>query len=593
MSPRLRRAAAVLLALLTLAVLGGCVALPESGPVRAAPADVQIDDDGALDYTPGGPKPGATPGNIVENFLVAMTATPVNTSVARQFLTDASSRTWVPEKGTLVFGEKQVLPHGSSVELRLTHLVALDGRGEWKGDPTHGAGETLRLHLVKEAGQWRISDPPDALVIPATHFASTFTQYFLYFFDKTAQALVPEPVYVPRGAQASTVLVSGLLAGPDRSLLGVERTFLPARVQLDDLSVPVSLDGTAQVPLTNQILNLDNDHLSLAFAQLAWTLGQIPGLDRMRVTVDGSPLDLPGEGTDVPVNSWTEYDPSVAWASQSLFGLRDGRVVAETEGRETRTTGVFGSLALGVDSFAVDLQAVRVAAVTAGRTRVSVAPIDRTGAAEPTASDAAVVYVGTDLLRPAYDLTGQLWLLDRTSSGARVEVVRRGVAKEVVVPGITRQDVTAFAVSRDGTRFVAGVRGRTRDTLEIARVRRSDDGRVTSVGAASTLPLGTATPTRIRDVAWRTTGSLAVLTRPEPRVSEVVVVKVDGSSAPGDLAADSEPFRDWASRLVTAPSLGSPLYLGAGGGRLYTLTATGRWATAGIPSGLRAPTFPG
>ncbi|MGZ6878153.1 MAG: LpqB family beta-propeller domain-containing protein, partial [Nocardioidaceae bacterium] len=443
------------------------------------------------------------------------------------------------------------------------------------------------------AGQWRISDPPDALVIPATHFASTFTQYFLYFFDKTAQALVPEPVYVPRGAQASTVLVSGLLAGPDRSLLGVERTFLPARVQLDDLSVPVSLDGTAQVPLTNQILNLDNDHLSLAFAQLAWTLGQIPGLDRMRVTVDGSPLDLPGEGTDVPVNSWTEYDPSVAWASQSLFGLRDGRVVAETEGRETRTTGVFGSLALGVDSFAVDLQAVRVAAVTAGRTRVSVAPIDRTGAAEPTASDAAVVYVGTDLLRPAYDLTGQLWLLDRTSSGARVEVVRRGVAKEVVVPGITRQDVTAFAVSRDGTRFVAGVRGRTRDTLEIARVRRSDDGRVTSVGAASTLPLGTATPTRIRDVAWRTTGSLAVLTRPEPRVSEVVVVKVDGSSAPGDLAADSEPFRDWASRLVTAPSLGSPLYLGAGGGRLYTLTATGRWATAGIPSGLRAPTFPG
>ena len=71
------------------------------------------------------------------------------------------------------------------------------------------------------------------------------------------------------------------------------------------------------------------------------------------------------------------------------------------------------------------------------------------------------------------------------------------------------------------------------------------------------------------------------------------MVKVDGSSAPGDVVADAEPFRDWASRVVTAPSPGAPLYLGTASGRLYTLTATGRWATAGLASGLRAPTFPG
>ena len=488
MSRALRRAAVALLAVLTLAVLGGCVALPESGPVRAAPDDVQVDDEGALDYTPGGPKAGATPGNIVENFLTAMTATPVNTSVARQFLTDASSRTWVPEKGTVVYGGKQVLTDGAEVKVRLTDTVQLDGRGQWKGDPSHGVGQLLSLHLVKEAGEWRISDPPDALIIPTTHFASTFAQYFLYFFDKTAQVLVPEPVYVPRGAQASTVLVSGLLAGPDRSLLGVERTFIPARTQLDDLSVPVSLDGTAQVPLTDEILDLDDDQLSLAFAQLAWTLGQIPGLDRMRITVDGSPLDLPGEGADVSVYSWSELDPAVAWASQSLFGLRDGRVVAETDGarvpdhrRVRQPRPGRGELRRRPAGRARRRGHRRTAA------GCSVAPVDREATGAPSASDADTVYLGTDVLRPAYDLTGQAWLLDRTPSGARVEVVRKGVAREVEVPGITGEDVTAFTLSRDGTRVVAGVRGADRDRLETARVRRDPDGRVRSVGPASRL----------------------------------------------------------------------------------------------------------
>ena len=589
----MRRPAVLLAAMAVLLALGGCVSLPESGAVRAAPVREHVEDDGTLDYTPGGPKQGATPGTIVEGFLVAMTATPVNTSVARQYLTDASSRSWVPEQGTIVYGTKQVGPGTGRISVDLGDTVQLDGRGEWLGDPTHGQGVRLRLHLVREAGEWRISDPPNALIVPTVHFASTFTQYFLYFFDKSSQVLVPEPVYVPRGAQAPTVLVSGLLRGPDRALLGVERTFFPARTKLDDLSVPVSRDGTAQVPLTDEVLDLDTDGLNLMFAQLAWTLGQIPGVERLRITVDGSPLDLPGEGADVPVGAWTEYDPAVAWASQSLFGLRDGRVSAVVDGAERRVSGLFGGADLAISSFGVDLPAENIAAVTDGGTRVKVAARNRTPGTQPGLADATTVYQGYDVRRPVYDLNGQLWLLDRTRRGARILVVRNGIAREVDAPGITGTRVTAFAVSRDGTRLIAGVRGTGTDHLVLARVQREPDGRVRGVTPAVPLDLGVAANEPIRDLAWRTPGTIAVLTGPAPTSSQVVVVPVDGSTAPGDLVTDAEPFQDRAVSVVTAPTLGAPLYVGTPTGQLFSLAATGRWTTAGIDPGFRAAAFVG
>ena len=68
---------------------------------------------------------------------------------------------------------------------------------------------------------------------------------------------------------------------------------MPRGTRLDGISVPVSRDNTAEVPLSDQVLDLDDDQLNLLFAQLAWTLGQIAGVERMRVTVDGTPVDLP------------------------------------------------------------------------------------------------------------------------------------------------------------------------------------------------------------------------------------------------------------------------------------------------------------
>ncbi|MFA6576350.1 MAG: hypothetical protein WCS84_13085, partial [Nocardioides sp.] len=81
-----RRVAAGVVTVLLTTALAACVRLPESGPVVEAqpPSAVEEPQAAAIDAVP--PRPGDLPPGIVNGFLDAMTAYPVRTSVAREFL---------------------------------------------------------------------------------------------------------------------------------------------------------------------------------------------------------------------------------------------------------------------------------------------------------------------------------------------------------------------------------------------------------------------------------------------------------------------------------------------------------------------------
>ena len=589
----MRRPALVLVALLLAMAATGCVGLPSSGPVRSVAVQDNGGSDTLVDYTPPGPTPGSAPIPLVDDFLTSMTATPLNTYVARQYLTAGSSRSWVPEQGTVVYGSQQMVSEpGGRVTLELRDVVELDGRGTWLGDPTGGKGRNYRLHLVREGGEWRLNRPPDRLLIPRTHFDTQYQQRLLYFFDQSAQVLVPEPVYVPRGRQAPTLLLASLLQGPEPDLRRTERTFFPRGTRLDGISVPVSRNGTAEVPLSDHVLDAGNTAEKLLFAQIAWTLGQLPGVQRVRVTVGGTPVDPPGLREDVGVDDLSEFDPSVAWASTALFGLRDGRVVTSSTTGEERVTGPAGTLRLGLRSLAVDLLAQHIAGVGSDGRRVLESDRDGVPGRPARRSDVRTVYRGTDVLRPAYDLYGRLWLVDDTRTGARLSVVRAGTARPVVAPGVTGAQVDRVTLSRDGTRLVTQVHRDGHDRVLVSRVERDTRGRVTRVGPAHPLPLrGAAGP--IVDVAWQGPATLAVLLRQGPTTSQVLLVKVDGSSTPTSLEADAELFDGRATGLVASPAPGTPLLLRTADGRLLGLSRTGRWARTAIEPGLGAATFVG
>jgi hypothetical protein len=174
-----------------------------------------------------------------------------------------------------------------------------------------------------------------------------------------------------------------------------------------------------------------------------------------------------------------------------------------------------------------------------------------------------------------------------------VAVVRDGVPRTIEAPGVSGEPVIRFVLSRDGTRLVAQLRREGVDRLVVSRVQRDAKGRVRAVGPAAPLPLTGAGTPEIRDVAWRTPGSLALLSVPSPGISQVLVAKIDGSSTPDELTTGAELFRDEAVRLVSSPTAGAPLYMKTSTGQLFSLAATGRWTGTSVREGLGAPTFVG
>ncbi len=145
-----------------------------------------------------------------------------------------------------------------------------------------------------------------------------------------------------------------------------------------------------------------------------------------------------------------------------------------TGARSARSAGRSARCRSGLRSIGVDLPAQHVAGGQrpTGGPGARVRPRPAAGHARPTCPTCAPsTRGGTDVLRPAYDLYGQLWLVDRTAAGARLTVVRDGVARRVVGAGAHRERGARGSRSRrDGTRLVAELRVTGVDTLVVCRV---------------------------------------------------------------------------------------------------------------------------
>lgn len=570
MTPSARRVLAVLL-VLTGVSLVGCSTLPERGPVHRQAADRPERPQDAPYFNPPGPAEDGTPSAIVSGFLVAMQANPLTTSVARKFLTERARRTWLPNRGTIIYEAFTVSPTSVGAKVRLADTRRLDSRGGWRGDPP-GRAESLDIKLVSEGGQWRIDNPVNALVVPTSFFDRSFARFNLYFYDQTGRVLLPDPVFIPRGEQTATNLVRGLLAGPGPALDEISRSALPSRTDLV-LSVVVTESGVAEVPLSREVLQASPGELSRAVDQLAWTLRAVPGIERVRITVDGAPVPLPGGRVDAPVTSGPELDAG-ANADARLWGLRGGRVVDISSSPQgaTPVDGPLGRIGYSMRSLAVSESPRRIAAVSGNGRSVFVSAAD---GASPTSPVQRLVVGATDLLRPSYDRFGDLWLVDRTRKGARVLVDDRDGVREVRVPGVTGASVSAFSMARDGSRLLVAYTGNRARRVRLVDILRTEEGTVSGAGRSRTLAAaGDGGP--VVDVGWRDPATLAILSRPSAETSQVDFISTDGSPTSTDLVAPSL-FRGPAEAMVVAPDIGLPLRLITPDQRLYTLSGNGTW----------------
>jgi hypothetical protein len=538
-------AAAVLAAVLG-SGLTACVKVPSTGPVVSTQQSVQATQNQNPDNNPPPPRPGMVPSQIVSGFLDAMTATPLQTSTAQQFLTAAGRALWQPQQNVVAYDTLRAPPRGTtSVEVQLKGADRVGSAGQWLGRLGPSASR-LTFPMRLENGEWRIAVAPNALLVPRTFYDQTFQDATLYFFDPSARILVPEVVHMPQGQQFTTALTQALVLGPQPSLAGVARSFIPAGLTVGPVVVSrgvadVTLRGTDPGPLSRRSTRL-------MVTQLAWTLGQDPTVKAISVNIAGRQVaTATGSSTfRVDAPEITRYDPTRPKSSSQLYALRRGRLVSGQATRLTPVDGPFGATAQGIEAFAVSLDDGRVAGKTPNA--LLVGPVRSVTGVKPTE-----VLTGPGLLRPSWDFAGRLWEVQNTGrGGAVVRYIEHGRSHEVHVPGISGQDVDRFLVSRDASRLVAVVHGASHDRLLVSRLRYDPTGGDVSGTRARALRWSAGGSTRIRDIGWwLSPTAIAVLDQVTPAQAEVRVLDVDGSTSP----VETPPInvRGVASGLVTSP----------------------------------------
>ncbi|MGB0100613.1 MAG: LpqB family beta-propeller domain-containing protein [Nocardioides sp.] len=553
----MRRLIAWVLALLLAAALAGCASMPTDGPVVETESDeLTPSGAGAPFIDPLPPREGASRPEVVRGFINAMQAWPSQTATAEEFLTEDAAAAWQPQDATITY---PVTPNprdeGRDVSIVLPDAHHLDSRGSWQGKlPVRQ--RTVTYPMVFEDGEWRIDAVPNALMVPESWFTDRYRQVSLYFFDPTVSILTPEPIFVPRGDQLATTLTQSLLMGPGPGLQRVEQSFVPPGLDVA-VGVTVSDDGVADILLTGDPGQLSANTVELMMVQFGWTLRQEPKIESIQLSIGGQPVPLPGGVASYPVNSGPQFDPSGFQSNPLLYGLSQDRIVAGTEAAFTPVGGPLGERGLGLRSVGVSLEATAAAGVTEAGGSVVAAPL----------SDGATVRTvqfGTDFLRPAWDFSNRLWLVDRTEDGARVSYVdgaagdEIGEPRTVRVPGITGERVRMFLISRDGTRLVAVVRRSGRDELVVSRIEHAAGGRVLGAVDAERIDIGDDSGLPIRDVVWRTSTTVAVLHSLTQSLAEVTPASVDGAPMNPEIAATAVDGR--VVGLAGSPVPGESIY---------------------------------
>ena len=455
--------------------------------------------------------------------------------------------------------------------MRLADTRRLDARGGLRG-ASPGGSETLEIQLVSEGGQWRIDNPMNALVVPTSFFDRSFARFNLYFYDQTGRVLLPDPVFIPRGEQTATNLVRGLLAGPGPTLDEISRSALPSRTDLD-LSVVVTESGIAEVPLSREVLQASPERAVAgdrpAGLDAAPGAGHRAGPDdawRARRCRCRGVARRPGD-RGIGVRCRWHVGRGAVGTSR---GPRRGPLV---ERRLERSTARSGTPRLLDAQLRGERVAADIAAVSGNGKSVFVSPAE--GGADVTSVSRPVVGA-TDVLRPSYDMFGDLWLIDRTARGARVLVVSGGEVRRLRVPGVTGADVAAFSIARDGSRLAVAYAGTPAPPVRVIAILRTDEGIVSGAGRLPELSPDIADGARIVDIGWRDPATLAVLSRPTAETSEVGFVSSDGSPTLPTLIEPSI-FRGAAQAIVVAPDASLPLRLITPDQRLYTLSSDGVW----------------
>lgn len=578
---RAGRTAGALLAVLVLAVLGGCATVPGSSDVTV----LRRLGEPAEPSDPPGPVRGAGPLDIVRGWVVASGATAERHEAARAFLTPQAAGMWddgaaptvVDDQVDTVFGGGAVAPGEAVVRVRATRLGVVTPEGAFVSRP--GVVD-LPVGLAQSNGQWRISSLPPGVLVRRSDLQTNTRQVRVWFVDPLRGAPVADIRYVAtspaRSVAARTLQL--LLAGPSASLAGAAVSALPPGASLRS-AVSQASDGAMVVDLA-PLGAVDEPRRTQIAQQIGLTLAGV-GVPRVRLLVDGAPLldgrpdvgaeelvaTLPravAERRDLPVS----LGPEAAAATAAVPGVMvaAGRVRSIDGAAQAGPAGA-GEYEARAAGISVDGQFVAVVSPTAPG-----APLRQRLLVGTVGSELSATGVeGNAIAPPTWPAeTGEVWTV---VDGVRVvravlDPRTRGFRPvDVDAAGLTALGpVTALHFSPDGVRVAAVVGGR----VVVGAVARDATGgaRVSSVQV-----LRPDAVTDVLDVGWLRTDRLVAVGARIDR--PVALLTVDG------LTLDSGPTTNLTPPVTSVAA--------APGRPLVAVDQSGAWTLPGTGADVGSP----
>ena len=592
----LRRLRGVALGLFPVALLAGCVSLPNGGPVSSY----------AITQGPGGqsqpylqsiaqpPHAGWSPEDIVEGFLIASASFGARQQVARDYL--ASSRAWNPGWSAVVYSnepnEQPAVFTGKGAKMTATVTIGgsvqavLSGQGGYAVPSASAGGPPggpLTFQLEKVGGQWRISHAPPYLVLTSYQFQLDYQPRNLYFFDPTGSVLVPDPVYVPLQTTAANLmkgLVDDLILPPaDWLSRGTSTAFPRHTTTIGDITLT---GGTAAVNLGGLTAKqaTDTTLLEKISAQLLYTLigsGQSGlAVQSVELSVNGKPWSPIGSDQNpVQLQHQSKYSPP-SGASNTFYYVDATGNLLSSDGPQAKAHAV-AHIGTGYSQIAVSPDQQYLAALNDGSLYIG-----RVGGP-------LVKRAGTGYTSMSWDPSDDLW----ATSGGQIVMLRgdananqpQGKPVGVTVLGSdgTSQNTgpfTALRVAPDGVRvaIISGAADLNFGAIVTQAGPRVNQELVEIVLSPFSVSVPGATFTA---VTWYGSDNVITLRDPGPELTEY---PVDGGTS---TSITAQPHMSW----ITASS-GHALIAGLpSGGMVFNDNLSGIWTA--VPGAGTSAVYPG
>ena len=537
-------------------LLSGCASIPSSGPIERV--DETTIGDSSTRFIPAGPKAGDSPRQIVQGFIEAMLAFPVDTTIASSFLSKQAAEQWKPAAKTIVY-DSQLIKSADDGE-RMANVTAqffrsgvLDEQGRYRA--AEGSFDH-RFRLIQVEGEWRIDNAPVGRYVTKRFFVDHYTIQSLYFFDSSGRNLVPDPLHVVSFETMPTQLITSLFAGPKTAREAEVQSFLREDISLRGV-VEIS-QGTAEVRLRQTFGSFEDP--DRAAIQIAATLLPLEGINRVAIIAPD------GERKITNIN---EYQPSSF--SDVAYALDSNRVVRIEAGTAEPVPGLNR------------VRAESIAAHDSGQLFAVVNPAgNRVDLLEPGKTELLATIEAETVVSVFFDERKQLWVVDKPGRFARIRIRVLDEMRVVRSSDLNQFSIQSLSLSPDGARYAMVAFDASGGSLHIGAVRRDADGQAISLERPVQVEVGDVSS--LKDARWIDSIHVSVVANIGSSGPQALVVAMDGS-----LQTDGQRPSLPSNDATTAVQMGlgnEPVYLGTKAG-VWALEPDQPWR---LLRGLIAPT---